>query len=49
MKLNKPALMAVAGLALGAASAHAGYPVAVHGSVQADIVFPEVDNEIETG
>lgn len=27
----------------------ADYPVSVHGSVQADIVLPEVDNEINTG
>ena len=31
------------------ALSYADYPVAVHGSVQADIVFPEVDNEIGTG
>lgn len=41
------------GIALTAAicafSARADYPVAVHGSVQADVVFPEVDNEIKTG
>lgn len=29
--------------------AKADYPVAVHGAVQADLVFPEVDNEIGTG
>lgn len=32
---------------MGAGEAHADYPVAVHGSVQADIVFPEIDEEID--
>lgn len=41
--------LALAGAALIPAASHADYPVAVHGSVQADIVFPEVDNEIVTG
>lgn len=49
MKRNKPTILAAAALSLCATAAKADYPVAVHGSVQADIVFPEVDNEIVTG
>lgn len=38
---------ALGAAAMATATAHAGYPVAVHGSVQADIVFPEIDHEID--
>ena len=41
--------MALAGLLLAAPQASAENKVAVHGSVQADIVFPEVDDDINTG
>lgn len=41
--------LAIAALACCSLPAHAKYDVAVHGSVQADILFPEVDNEIGTG
>lgn len=48
----KPSLsisLATAAIMLSGAGARADYPVAVHGSVQADIVFPERDDEINTG
>lgn len=46
MKHNLRSAMTLTAAAIVAASAQAGYPVAVHGSVQADIVFPEIDHEI---
>lgn len=39
----------MAAASVAALPVFADYPVAVHGSVQADVVFPEVDNEINTG
>lgn len=50
-KTTLPAALGIviAGAAACAMPAHAEYDVAVHGSVQADVVFPEVDNEINTG
>lgn len=48
--MNKLSIFcACAAAAAVAVPARADYPVAVHGSVQADIVFPEVDEEINTG
>ncbi|MDE7402638.1 MAG: hypothetical protein K2M87_04410 [Muribaculaceae bacterium] len=47
--MKRLAAYAVSILTLIAIPARAEYKVAVHGSVQADIVFPEVDNEIHTG
>lgn len=41
--------LVMAAASVAALPVFADYPVAVHGSVQADIVFPEVDNEIHTG
>ncbi|MCM1370223.1 MAG: DUF6029 family protein [Candidatus Amulumruptor caecigallinarius] len=51
MKTHSLFSLALTGATLMAVSnsARADYPVAVHGSVQADIVFPEVDNDINTG
>lgn len=49
MRHQAAALIATAILAGTTVPARADYPVAVHGSVQADIVFPEVDHEIGTG
>lgn len=49
MKSSIGISMALLATALGCGQMRADYPVAVHGAVQADIVFPEVDNEINTG
>lgn len=49
MKYNLPAALTLAAAMISINSMKADYPVAVHGNVQADIVFPEVDNEIKTG
>lgn len=47
---KSPFLIALAAIASAVATpAHADNPIAVHGSIQADVVFPEVDNEINTG
>lgn len=48
MKAKIAGALVAAGLMAITLPAAAG-KVAVHGSVQADIVFPEVDNEINTG
>lgn len=49
MKRLKTAGILIVGAALLSPAAMAEKKVAVHGSVQADIVFPEVDDEINTG
>lgn len=49
MKRKYSVGLSILAIGLCAMSARAGYPVAVHGSVQADIVFPEVDEAIGTG
>ena len=49
MKSSTSLALALAAAALAPLGARADYPVAVHGSVQADIAFPEVDDEIKTG
>lgn len=46
MKAYYPMLIGIAGICMSAISIRAEYPVAVHGSVQADVVFPEIDREI---
>jgi len=46
MKTYTTAVMAIAAMTLASGEVRADYPVAVHGSVQADIVFPEIDHEI---
>lgn len=46
MKQNKTLQLTFASIMLCSSTAIADYPVAVHGSVQADIVFPEIDTEI---
>lgn len=49
MRRLKTAGILIAGAALLSPAAMAEKKVAVHGSVQADIVFPEEDDEIKTG
>lgn len=49
MKSYIKAALSAATLAFLAPGAHADYPVAVHGSVQGDFVFPETDHEIGAG
>ncbi len=46
MKTYIPLALASLATVMAASPAKADYPVAVHGSVQADIVFPEIDEEI---
>lgn len=46
MKSYTLPIMALSAAALLPSAAKADYPVAVHGSVQADIAFPEIDEEI---
>lgn len=49
MKQHIGSVIVIVAATMAAGTVRADYPVAVHGSVQADIVFPEVDNEINTG
>ena len=46
MKPFNISIPVIAALAMSPLTAEADYPVAVHGSVQADIVFPEIDDQI---
>ena len=46
MKSYTLPIVALSAAALLPSVAKADYPVAVHGSVQADIAFPEIDEEI---
>lgn len=39
----------IAACSAGCGFAFADYPISIHGSVQADVLFPEEDNEIATG
>lgn len=47
MKKLTTAVLGALIMSMGGGEANADYPVAVHGSVQADIVFPEIDEEID--
>lgn len=46
MKIHLPLIATIGLLSASPAIMQAGYPVAVHGSVQADLVFPEIDRDI---
>ena len=48
MKSSLRISLVVGSIAMSCIAMRANYPVAVHGSVQADIVVPEVDQEIGT-